>query len=120
MKKIITTGLLFFAFIIIFVSCKNRNLSKVKTTPEMEEFMSMLDGKFQSVTDAIGRYASAPDLNTADMDTKDLRDPEIISAYLQDNQTCYTLKSNDGASDCLYQLCWVDGKIVSISDKSAE
>ena len=82
--------------------------------------MQALDGKYQSVTDAISKFASKSDLNTADMDTKDLRDPVITNASVSDSSTCYTIKTNDGAKDCQYEICWRNGKIISISDKTTE
>ena len=121
-KKLIALIFIFhftlFAFILI--GCNSTNKTEVKTTPEMEEFMKAMDGKYESVTAAITKFASKPDLNTADMDTKDLRDPEIISASVNGTSTCYTLKSNDGAKDCEYELCWENGKIISITDKSTQ
>ena len=118
MKKIISIAAsLCFAMFMLY-SCSSSNTTDVKTTPEMEEFMKALDGKYQSVTDAISKFAAKPDLNTADMDTKDLRDPVITNASVSDSSTCFTIKTNDGAKDCQYEICWSNGKIISIADKT--
>ncbi len=121
MKRKLIAIFIIFSFSLFTFSisgCGSSNTTDVKTTPEMEEFMKALDGKYQSVTDAITKFAVKPDLNTADMDTKDLRDPVIISASVNGGSTCYTIKTNDGAKDCQYELCWENGKISSITDKS--
>lgn len=120
MKKIIFIATSLCITIILMQACSSSNTTDVKTTPEMEQFMKTLDGKYQSVTDAIIKFAVVPDLNTADMDMKDLRDPVIISASQSDSSTCYTIKTNDGAKDCQYELCWKAGKIISIIDKTPE
>ena len=120
MKKIISIAASLCFTIILMQACSSSNTTDVKTTPEMEQFMKTLDGKYQSVTDAIIKFAVVPDLNTADMDMKDLRDPVIISASQSDSSTCYTIKTNDGAKDCQYELCWKAGKIISITDKTPE
>ncbi len=106
-----------FAIVIMF-ACNSSNTTDVKTTPEMEEFMNSLDGKYESVTAAIQKFAKTSDLNTADMDMKDLREPIIISAHVNDSTTCYLIKTNDGAKDCQYELCWNNGKIIGIADKT--
>ncbi len=120
MKKIISIACSLCFAIILLQACSSSNTTDVKTTPEMEEFMKALDGKYQSVTDAITKFAAKSDLNTADMDTKDLRDPVIINARVSDSTTCYTIKTNDGAKDCQYEIGWNNGKIISITDKTPE
>ena len=121
MKRNTTSIITGFCFaVLILFSCKSSNTTDVKATPEMESFMSSLDGKYESVTSAIQKFAVKPDLNTADMDMKDLRDPIIINASVSDTSTCYIIKTNDGAKDCQYELCWNNGKIISITDKSPE
>ena len=98
MRKILSVSICIGIFVLF--SCNSSNTTDVKTIPEMEQFMLALDGKYQSVTDAIKKNSVKPELNTADMDMKDLRNPVIILANVSDSSTCYTIKTNDGAKDC--------------------
>ncbi|HAP01336.1 MAG TPA: hypothetical protein DCQ93_05360 [Bacteroidetes bacterium] len=116
-KKIFFTSSTIILFL-IFQSCGQKNNSNVKLTPEMENFMSMLDGKYQSVDAAIQKYRSSDTLRTQDMDIKDLQNPEVQDGRTDGKQTCYDLKVNDKAKDCVYELCWENGKIISITDKT--
>ena len=52
------------------------------------------------------------------MDIKDLQSPEVQDGRMDGKQTCYDLKVNDKAKDCVYELCWENGKIISITDKT--
>ena len=120
MNKIISLATVFSFCIFILASCHSSNLTDVKTTPEMEEFMKAMNGHYDSVTKALAKFSVKSDLPTADMDLKDLRDPVITEASVKDGITCYTVKTNDGAKDCFYELCWQSGKIISITDKTPE
>ncbi len=112
----VTKQILFSVLLSIITFSCNTAANKVTLSPEMEDFVNMFDGKFTGVTNAIQKYANAPDLNTQDMDTKDLKRPDVTAVSEENGNTCYTLLTNDGLKDCKYIICWKDKKIVSISD----
>jgi len=105
---------LLFAFIITtaIAACGGKKGSTVSSSPEMESFMKMLDGKSSTVETALGKYGSEG-LNKADMDLYDLKDPKVVAT----NGNCYTMEAKSGITTRTYDLCWESGKIKSVTDK---
>ncbi|MBL7732857.1 MAG: hypothetical protein JNM88_16895 [Chitinophagaceae bacterium] len=116
MKKtlIIFSAITMLAF---YTSCggKGEKKADVKVSTEMQDFMNNLNGRAASVKIALDDFG-VPGIDRKDMDMYDLAKPEVLEA--KDN--CYLMRATSGMTKRSYNLCWKDGKIVSVEDKGME
>ncbi len=99
--------------VLALTACGDKKKSSAEqTSPEMESFMKMLDGKSATVGSALAQYGS-PGLDKADMHMYNLENPKVVSA----NGNCYTMEAKSGMTTRTYELCWENKMIKSITDK---
>ncbi len=92
------------------VSCGgSKQEPKIASSPEMDDFMSMLKGSSDNVASAVTKYA-VDSLKNNDIIMYDLKEPVITQA----DGSCYTVEAKSGATTRIYKLCWTDKKITSI------
>ncbi len=96
----------------IFTACGNKKSGGAATSPEMEAFMKMLDGKSTTVDAALTKYGSTG-LNNADMNLYNLESPKVVAT----NGNCYTMEATSGITTRTYEICWENQKIKTITNK---
>jgi len=111
MKKVVINLFVALAFFFAFSSCGGG--SSVEQSPEMKEFVGMIKGKSADVVSALEKFASTPELKGDDMGMYDLSDPNVTAK----TGDCYSVEFSAGATTRMYDICWADGKISSITDK---
>ena len=85
----------------------------------MTAFMAMLDGKNDSASKALKKFA-VPAKQHDDLGMYTLVNPKITAADKSGANQCYTMTSKAGAMDHSTHICWNPaGKIVDIADTSS-
>ena len=96
----------------ILIGCNGDN-SDIELSPEMTEFLEMIKGSSDDVTAALGKFGASEEIKLDDMGIYDLKKPKVTSK----NGECYSVEFNYDITIRMYDICWADGKIISISDK---
>lgn len=112
MKKSILSLFVILATIFALTSCGGGG-ADVEMTPEMTEFVSMIKGTSDDVTAALEKFGVSDEVKENDMGMYDLKDP-VVTAKTGD---CYSVEFSAGITTRMYEICWADGKIASITDK---
>lgn len=85
--------------------------TSIEVSEDMEHFMSHLDGNYESVEHALEEFAGNDDIANHDMGMYDLREPVVLGK----DGDCYDVECKSGQVKNRYNICWQDGKIVSIT-----
>lgn len=88
--------------------------SSVDVDPNMEAFMKKIDST-NSMSDALNEFAANNDVES-DLEYYELKDPTVKEVSEKDGQTCYKMNVKHGIVDSDCNVCWKDGKIVSITE----
>jgi hypothetical protein len=90
----------------------------IEVSAEMKAFMAMLDGKDDSASKALKKYAVKGKEND-DLGMYTLEKPKVVKAEKAGALNCYTMMSSAGMMEHTTKLCWNDkGKIAEITDTS--
>lgn len=90
----------------------------IEVSPEMKAFMAMLDGKDDSASKALKKYAAKGKEND-DLGMYTLVSPKVIKSEKVGALQCYTMTSTAGMMEHTSKLCWNDkGRIAEITDTS--
>ncbi len=100
----------------LLLACHSRNRGPVPATRNMDGFMDMLNGKWESTTAAFKKYA-VDSLQLNDATSEDLQSPQITDGQVSGKDTTYVMEVNDKAYQYDYRMCWREGKIISIQLK---
>jgi hypothetical protein len=100
-----------------FICCgdggeEETNDNQTKISAEMKDFMSMMDGTTVAVSNAVNKYAE--DGVDKDITSYELAEPKVKEVKEVDDSTCYVLSVKSGVTRRKYDICWKEGKIVSI------
>lgn len=87
--------------------------------PDMAGFLAKFDGTCTGVTAACDAYCKQ-DLDRAQMDWFDLREPEVTGHERVDGKDRYTLRCKAGMTIRSYVLVWEGARIVEIVDLGME
>lgn len=91
--------------------------ANVDVSPEMRDFMNMLDGTTAGVTKALKKHASTANQHS-ELASYTLKDPKVVKAEKSGSNQCYTMVSTAGSTKRATRLCWDgSGKISQIDDK---
>jgi hypothetical protein len=85
-------------------------------SPDMTQFMSELDGTSKKVGAALKKHG-IKGLKTDDMGMWNLEQPKVTASEVRGKNTCYTMDAASGMTTRTYELCWANGKIVSVKDE---
>jgi len=110
MKRKILSITMIFAVVAILASCGG---SSVEMTAEMTEFTGMIKGTAADVTTALDKFGSSDEIKTNDMTMYDLKDPKVTAK----TGDCFSVEFSAGITTRMYDICWKEGKIVSVTDK---
>ncbi len=110
MKKTILS--LFVTLVIVFAisSCGGKS---VEMSAEMQDFVSMIKGTSADVSSALTKFGATEEIVDNDMSMYDLKDPKVTAK----EGDCYTAEFSAGITTRVYEICWQEGKIVSITEK---
>ena len=86
--------------------------STLEISVEMADFIALFDGNYESVEASLAKYGANDDVIEHDMGMFDLKDPVVTG---QDG-SCYSLTCISGVVENYYEVCWEEGKIVSITE----
>ncbi|MDF1548222.1 MAG: hypothetical protein P1P88_10400 [Bacteroidales bacterium] len=112
MKKSILSLFVILAAFFALSSCGG-GTPAVELSPEMTEFVGMIKGTSDDVTAALEKFGSTEDIQADDMGMYDLKDPVVTAK----NGDCYSVEFTAGITTRMYDICWADGKIATITDK---
>ena len=85
----------------------------MEVSPEMMDFISTWDGTFKNVESALQKYGATKEIMGHEMGMFELNHPEVMSH----EGDCYLMKCKSGMVENKYNICWKDGKIISIEEK---
>ncbi len=93
----------------LFTSCG----SSVKTTPEMEAFLVAIDS-----TNSMDDAAAIFEYSTNDMPLGyyEVKEPTVVASIIEGKKTCYHINVKHAFTSNDINVCWEEGKIVSISN----
>lgn len=80
----------------------------------MSSFLDSLNGNFQSVSNAFKKYQGVDSLFFCDMANQDLVSGSVIGGDMKGTDSCYTVEASDKGFTYNYEMCWHDGKIISV------
>ncbi len=110
MKNLLKSIVQVFSITILITSCGG---TSIEISPEMSSFNAMMKGSHEDVVNAVEKYASDEKLNDNDIVYFGLSNPEVKERI----QDCYIVDYEAGVTIRTYEICWKEGKIVSISEK---
>ncbi len=110
MKKIIFKSIQVLSVVSLLLSCGG---ASVEVSTEMNDFNSMINGSHEDVSKAVEKYAASETLNDNDIVYFGLSNPVVTEA----TQDCYLVDYEAGITIRSYEICWDEGKIVSIVEK---
>lgn len=113
MNKITTifiTALIAFAGCAGTVSENGENATPITISAEMEDFMSIFNGKASGVQNAVEKYVD-PKLFGYDIGEYNLENPVITSQ----TGDCYTMESEYSETIRVYEICWSASQINNIT-----
>lgn len=113
MKKTILSLFVLLVMILAISSCGGKS---VETSPEMQEFVGMIKGSAADVSSALSKFGATQEIIDNDMSMYDLKDPKVTAK----TGDCYTVEFAAGITTRIYDLCWKDGKITSITEKEVK
>ena len=91
----------------------------VDVSPEMKDFMSMLDGTDGAAKKALKKHAVASKQGD-DLGMFMLKNPKVTKSEKLGVMQCYTMESEAGVMKHETKICWESkGKIAQITDKSS-
>jgi hypothetical protein len=87
------------------------NQSAVNPSKEMKEFMRSFDGSNLTIMNSLEKFKESANVNTDDLETKDLKKPEILEQRQENGFDIYVLKASDMERSYVYDIYWQKGKI---------
>jgi len=88
-----------------------------ETSPEMKDFLSMLDGSNGDVKKALKKYGGKTTQNNA-IGMYAFKDPKVTKSEKLGTMQCYSVESTAGTAKHATRFCWDSaGKIAQITDK---
>jgi hypothetical protein len=111
MKKTILSVMLVALVAFAMVRCGGG--SSVEMSPEMTEFIGMIKGTSNDVSAALIKFGATPEVTENAMADYNLEDPKVTAK----TGDCYTCEFKAGVTTQIHEICWKDGKIVSITEK---
>jgi hypothetical protein len=110
MKRTILSLLVTLALVFAISSCGGKS---VEMSAEMQEFVGMIKGSSADVSSALTKFGATEEIVENDMSMYDLKDPKVTAK----EGDCYTAEFAAGITTRIYEICWQEGKIVSITEK---
>ena len=86
---------------------------EMEVSTEMNDFNTMIKGSHEDVSAAVEKYAANESLNDNDIVYFGLSNP-VVTGVTDD---CYLVDYEAGITTRSYEICWKEGKIVSIEEK---
>jgi hypothetical protein len=110
MKKTIISIMVIVLIAFVMVKCGG---SSVEMSPEMKEFVGMIKGTSDDVSAALTKFGASQEIIDNTMADYNLENPKVTAK----TGDCYTCEFKAGATTQIHEICWKDGKIVSITEK---
>jgi len=91
--------------------------AEIETSPEMKEFLSLLDGATGSTKKALKKFGGKA-VQTNGIGAYALKDPKVTKTEKLGTLQCYAVESTAGTTKHASRFCWdSSGKIAQITDK---
>ena len=87
--------------------------STVVVTEEMHDFTEKVTDNTESIEDILQKFAESEELKEHDIINQNLSELKIVGQ----EGDCYTVETPDSGLTRVYEICWTDNKITSITDK---
>jgi hypothetical protein len=114
MKKKILGLFAMLALVFAFSNCGGGKATEesMEVSPEMKEFIGMLNGTSDDVTAALAKFGASDAIMNNDMSMYNLAEPKITGKEAD----CYTTEFKAGITTRIYSICWSNGKISAITE----
>lgn len=87
--------------------------AQVELSEEMEEFTETASDTTQNLQDIIKKFAEDEKLKKHDIINRNLSEVKVV----EKKGDCYTIETPDAGLTRVYEICWEDEKITTITDK---